>query len=542
MRALSGAPSTALRRISGVLPRTPTTSRLGQPHRGRAGCAVGWPHRTIQGLHVCTRHRLSSVSAELLRALDGLLSRGQELVRDSSRSHDQRIVRLVADEEALIETLLRDAAADSVRSALARLGAPDDERRRTIDEEALHFSGVARALARHIEFDVPQRARELAQYLTGPNRVEDWVALTAGVPNGRCGVAGGFEFGRFQEDELWGVLPLPTVARALDRRDPFRPDVWRQVAFLRRATDRLAPAPGALYLNFGPDSDMDELWAPLLALSLWSNHPIGLGGRWTIDVGSAYREERRPSLEFVPSSSSDDDDDVILADWETLYCIDDQAWNWFVAFQQAIAERIDALPAGRARRRLEYAARHFLAATSLGSGPGADVWREEEAAYPERTLEAMFRYCATLEATLGDGAGELTRKVSQRAALVSSLVSEARLPMFAGEVDDPYAIRMPDVLIAAGIVKKAYEGRSKFSHGDEPPKDLWNRARIPQLRLIVRASLLGGLILDNDSETDSLPSRCDEALLSADSRDALVNSIGSFVSDVEGRVVSLRAT
>lgn len=473
------------------------------------------------------------MSAELSLAIDRLLRRGQELAQGSSKSNRQRVVRFVADEEGLIAALLRDPAADSVRSALAALGAPSGHRQRSMDEEALRFSGVARALARQISFDVSQCAREFARYLAGPNRVEDWVALSAGVPGTRCQIAGDWEFGRFREDELWNVLPISSVARALGRRDPFRPDVWSQVAFLCRPVDKVVPVPGRLYFNFGPDSDMDDLWPPLLALSLWSNHPVGIAGRWTIDVGAAYREERPASLEFVPPSWSDDDDEVMLADWEMLYRVDDQDWQWFAAFQQVIAERIDTLPAGRPRRRLEYAARHFLAATSLGSGPGADVWREERAAYPERTLEALFRYCVALEATLGDSRGELTRKVSQRAALVSALIRERGLPMFAGEVDDPYAVPMPETFRVADIVKKAYRGRSKFAHGEEPPKDLWKQARIPELRLIVRASLLGRLILDRGADTSPLPVRCDEALLSEGARQQLASSIAAFAKEVE---------
>lgn len=480
------------------------------------------------------------MSAELPHAIEALLRRGLELVQHSSKSHGQPVVRLVADEGALIDALLRDPAADSVRWVLAALGAPDEHRLRPLDQEALRFSGLAHALAGQINFDVSECASEFARYLSGPNRVEDWVALAAEVPPNRCGVAGGWEFGRFREDELWGVLPIPSVARALDRRDPFRPELWNQVAFLRRPTDdESAPVPGALYFNLGPDSEMDHLWAPLLALSLWSNHPIGVGGRWKIDVGCAYREDRRASLDFVPPSwaydDDDHDDDVVLADWERLYCVDDEDWNWFAAFQQVIAQRIDTLPAGRQRRRLEYAGRHFLAATSLGSGPGADVWREENAAYPERTLEALFRYCAALEATLGDGGTELTRKVSQRAALISTLVHEARLPMFVGEIDYPYTILLPKALEAVDIVKNAYNGRSKFAHGDQPPKDLWKKARIPELRLIVRATLLGRLIFDTDSDRDSLPARCDKALLSADSRYGLADSIARFTQDVKGR-------
>lgn len=130
---------------------------------------------------------------------------------------------------------------------------------------------------------------------------------------------------------------------------------------------------------------------------------------------------------------------------------------------------------------------------------------------------------------------ELTRNVSQRAALLSALVREAGLPMFVGEIDHPYTVPMPEVLRAADIVKQAYNGRSKFAHGDKPPKDLWNRARIPELRLIVRATLLGRLILDTDSDMDSLPARCDKALLSSDSREGLADSIAGFIQDVKGR-------
>ena len=471
----------------------------------------------------------------LLKALEDFLNYGRAVVAENDSQRAERTLRLVLDESDLIRALLQAPVANLVGTLAAVAAEQNGWEGRPFDAETLQFCGLARALAQRRSFEVHRCAIQLAQYLAGPvGPVEEWVALSADVPPRRCLVAAGWEFGRFSSDELTSVLPVPEIANAVGRHDPFRPDVWHQVAFLRRPCSEEPPDPSKIYLNFGPDRELDELWEPLLALALWSNHPTGIAGRWIIEPGVAYREERRPTLDFVPPAWPDVDDEIVLADWERLYRVHESEWASFIAFQSAVARRLGALPAGRSRQRLQYATRHFLAATSLGSGPGADVWQEESAAYPERTLEALFRYCATLEGVVGDAAGDLTRKVSQRSAVLTELVHEARLPMFSASDDETEMTgQLAEALVVEKLVRAAYEGRSRFSHGDEPPKEVWKKARIPQLRSIARAVLVGRLILGWSGKGDVLPARCDEALLSQGVRQELRDQVEAFASEVE---------
>jgi hypothetical protein len=476
----------------------------------------------------------------LVHALERLL-REAKLLRDRRPSwEDTGASHLVLDEGHFAEAVSAMPAAVVARKLVAADAAKNGWKGRTLDADALQYTGIVRALAQRARFDLNRSSAEFASYLAGPPRpVEDWVAVRADIPDKRCAVAGGWEFGRFTVNELWNILPLPSIARLIDRRDPFRPDVWSQVAFLRRPADDQSPLkPGDLYLHLGPNRDVDDLWEPLLVLSFWSNHPTAVAGRWIIEPGSAYRAQSQATLDFIPPGWPPTDDEVILADWERLYCAEESNWLWFSTLQAALGERLRALSPGKARRRLEYAARHFLAATSLGSGPGADVWQEEAAKYPELTLEALFRYCSALEGVLGDGAGDLTRKVSQRAAILTTAIFSSSL-RFAR--DDSHTARLAsratlsDPVQVERIVRTAYDARSKFSHGDEPPKDVWAAAPVPYLRAITRAVLLARVILGRDGDSDRLPKMCDKALLSLAARQEIERTIQCFATIVAER-------
>ena len=139
-----------------------------------------------------------------------------------------------------------------------------------------------------------------------------------------------------------------------------------------------------------------------------------------------------------------------------------------------------------AANRLQRCAEHFLIAREYAYDEGK--------ALPGREAHAVLHYVIALEGLLAGGErGDLTRKVSQRAAIPSGVNDAERL-----------AFRR--------LVCDAYGARSEYAHGDKPSKI--SKVDFPKLRRVVRRCILARLILGDPTQVGPLHELADRALLS----------------------------
>jgi hypothetical protein len=93
--------------------------------------------------------------------------------------------------------------------------------------------------------------------------------------------------------------------------------------------------------------------------------------------------------------------------------------------------------------------------------------------------------------TSDESPGELTRKVSQRAAILAGKNDAQRLQI-------------------EQLVHDAYRARSKYAHGDTPKEEI----DLPKLRQVVRRCLLTRLVIGDPTPDGLLREIADQALLS----------------------------
>jgi hypothetical protein len=139
----------------------------------------------------------------------------------------------------------------------------------------------------------------------------------------------------------------------------------------------------------------------------------------------------------------------------------------------------------RADTRLRRCAEHFLSAGDQAHGEGEVL--------SELNAETVLHYVIALEGLLtGDDEnhGELTRKVSQRAAVIAGTDDAER----------------PEI---AKLVRDAYAARSTYAHGSEPDKEI----DLPKLRQVVRRCILARLVIGDPTADGPLSAVADRALL-----------------------------
>ena len=163
-----------------------------------------------------------------------------------------------------------------------------------------------------------------------------------------------------------------------------------------------------------------------------------------------------------------------------------------------------ALPNKTAGTRLQRCAEHFLSAGDHAHGEGEVL--------SELNAETVLHYVIALEGLLagGDSGSDLARKVSQRAAVS------------AGE-DDSQRLEI------AGLVRNAYEARSKYAHGSTPKREL----DLPELRKVVRRCLLIRIVIGDPTGDEALHEVADKALLSHELlRDRIRGPFRDFAAQV----------
>jgi hypothetical protein len=163
----------------------------------------------------------------------------------------------------------------------------------------------------------------------------------------------------------------------------------------------------------------------------------------------------------------------------------------------------------RASIRLRRCAEHFLSAGDRAYGEGEVL--------SELNAETVLHYVIALEGLLaGDEQEhtELTRKVSQRAAVLAGNTDARRL-----EIER--------------LVRGAYGARSKYAHGDTPKDEI----DLPALRRIVRRCLLARLAIGDPTPAGALREVADQALLSHEILERYVHQpLGKFSQRVRGLV------
>jgi hypothetical protein len=264
---------------------------------------------------------------------------------------------------------------------------------------------------------------------------------------------------------------------------------------LRRVNRDAAPQRGtAVHLDFlespAPDHPERLLWQPLTALSLYAN-PVLRSWAWYRIEPRRRTDKLFDSVERTPDGKTDIER---LLTW----AFDEDAAPMLRRFLEELsplltaalstqgAKKVKEKAKERAANRLRRCAEHFLMA--------GNAHREGEV-FPQQNADAVLHYVIALEGLLaGDDSdrGDLTRKVSQRAAVL------------AGDND-------ADRLEIEQLVRAAYNARSAYAHGSEPSK-----INLADLRGVVRRCILTRLILGDPTPAGPLHVLADRALLSHD--------------------------
>ena len=391
---------------------------------------------------------------------------------------------------------------------------------RPLDADALVSTGLLHMLIYPSDADLPAVAADLAGYLAGPPvDIWDYVIIDAiGPLQDPIPVVDGWELVTPSADELRMLLPMPSTAVHLG---PFDPDHYGELAMLRRVNRDAKPQGGlAVPLDFLESLDVGhperQLWQPLIALSLY-DHPLAL--KWYDDplaqqmygnpilrVWAWYRiEPRRRTdrlFESVPRTSDGETDieriltGAFALELAEMLCFLEELSPLLTAALSPQAEnKAEKKAKEKAVDQLRRCAEHFLTAS--------DAHREGKVS-PQRNADAVLHYAIALEVLLGDDDhSDLTRKVSQRAAVLAGANDDHRLTI-------------------EQLIRDAYSARSVYAHGGKRDKiakvDLAKLRRVV-CRCILTRLILGDptrLILGDPTRAARLHELADRALLSHD--------------------------
>jgi hypothetical protein len=332
-------------------------------------------------------------------------------------------------------------------------------------------------------------------------------------------VVEGWELVTPSADELRMLLPLPSTA--FYQGQPFDPDHYGELAMLRRVNRDAKPQGGlAVPSDFLESLDVGhperQLWQPLIALSLYDHplalklydHPVALSldGNPILRVWAWYRiEPRRRTdrlFESVPRTSDGETDieqlltGAFYLDATPMLCFLEELSPLLTAALSPQAEnKAEKKAKEKAADQLRRCAQHFLTAS--------DAHRAGKVS-PQQNADAVLHYAIALEVLLGDDDhSDLTRKVSQRAAVLAGANDDHRLTI-------------------EQLVRDAYSARSVYAHGGKLDKivkvDLAKLRRVV-CRCILTRLILGDptrLILGDPTRAVRLHELADRALLSHD--------------------------
>ena len=365
---------------------------------------------------------------------------------------------------------------------------------RPLDAAALLSTGVFGMLQSRAPHDFHAVAEDLAGYLAGPSvGIWDYAILDGNfTTDDPIPVIDDWELVTPTSDDLRQLLPLPATADYQEGR-PFKPQDYGSLTMLRRTLPEL-PHHGPLlrfdvFYSLAVDRRAHALWRPLLLLSLFENPVLQLWARYQVEPG------RRIDKLF---------DDVDWDVWTPDGVIDIEHprtgdFGDYIdlpmlrRFLSELSSRMPEDLSGQPNRteskpnaRLRRSAEHFLSASAHAHGEGEVL--------SELNAETVLHYVIALEGLLTgeEQPGELTRKISQRAAVL------------AGE-DDAQRLEIEET------VRGAYASRSRYAHGAPPPQE---DIDLPKLRQAVRRCLLARLVMGDPTPVGPLLKVADQALLS----------------------------
>jgi hypothetical protein len=372
---------------------------------------------------------------------------------------------------------------------------------RPLDAGALVSTGIVGMLVARANVDRRTVAEQMAGYLGGPPvGVWDYVILDGNLGlDAPVQLADGWELVTPSAEDLRMLLPVPATAAYQPQR-PFAPKDYGGLTMLRRFDSKALPDYGpALYWDvlyaLATHRTTRLLWQPLLALNLFDNQVLRLWAWYKVEPGRRT-DKLFDSVDWevwTPDGVTDIDRPMTGSFGDNL---DVQSMRRFMAEVSPLLGR--AVRKKKAGERLRRCAEHFLSAGDHAHGEG-DVLGDLNA-------EAVLQYIIALEGLLTGSDtthGELTRKVSQRAAVL------------AGEND-------AERLEVERLVRTAYGARSAYAHGSDTSDQ---EVDLPRLRQAVRRCLLSRLVLGDPqfSGDGPLDQVADHALLSHEVLDRCIH-------------------
>lgn len=378
---------------------------------------------------------------------------------------------------------------------------------RRITESSLIQTGVAGALISRASIR-DETIAELAAFLAGP-MVATVQLIGVDVDAQQCGpiTVGEWELWISTEGELEEMMSVPSLAR-FQPQPGWLPSLLKGAVFLRRKVGQ-RPVTG-MFLKMPSAHPFTNVWRPLTVLTLaqpdvirmWSEHQSEPGRRLQALFDDIVYEPKS----FIPYE--DGEDEVIEGPMTSSVGLNpgnaddfaDRVARINAILPPELNESSKSVPKRYAR--IERAAQRLLAAGlyAFGSATPYD---------PIHATNALLDYVIALEALLGGGEqGDLTRKLSQRAAVLTAGSDEERLRV-------------------AQTIRELYKARSKVTHGVAGPTS----EELEDLRTIVRRVLLARLVHD-DLGTSSLEQLCDDALLSDTARAELIDPLRPYLENV----------
>ncbi|MBF8184927.1 hypothetical protein ITP53_04065 [Nonomuraea sp. K274] len=430
---------------------------------------------------------------ELVAALVDLISDARPRAGEHADLTDRETADAIAESPAG-DTVRRAANAAARANGYLNGERGDRHAGRALQGDALFRLGVAALLRSNHEFNAEALAGQLAAYLAGPP--EDlwrYFVLNIDWELPRPTDLGGWRLSRPGADEWRAQRPVPIAAdhAATQAWDPLLESGWHVV--LATPDPELAPVRDLPLRLFSRGPSTRSVWAPLLAVNLWSDEPARVVAEYVVEPGRTV-DCLYSSIPYTYIGSPGDECEVPLLG--PLH-VDDSHSERLIRFLTEITTRLTERELGtKLHDRIRRSALRFLSTSDM-VGYRADV------TFSDDEPQVVLNYVTSLENLLSGGSEshtDLSRRTAQRAAVLI------------GENDG-------DRLRTLRCVKDAYNVRSSIAHGSDPrPRKLTEAAT--QVRSILRRALVAAIVL-GEAELGPL---CDEALLSQGTLRAKINN------------------
>lgn len=450
---------------------------------------------------------------DLRAALRALVHRGQELaVPPAPTRHlgdipTQRHVAetLAGTAEAKLVNASAHAAATANGYGVRTDRAGEVLAGRSLDEDAIVGTGLAGWLldsggGRIQPVGADEVVEALSVFLGGPPvPIARYVGIDADVvlAGGPVEVAG-WELVVADRDLLRTIQPVPPLLDWAPTRT-WDPEMWRGAAFLRRVEPDATPAFGLrLYLQ-GAFPEL-AFWAPLLVLSCFKNEVVTVWSDHVVEPGRHVGTQ----LDRVWYDTIGGEDWAVDRPMTASLGIEPTGEDMFRRFCTEFSAALDLGDSTSQRAKVQRrSSERFLRAAEHS-------YVRPDSVDPARQPDAIAAYVACLESLVApDGsAGEVARKVEQRAAVLVGSDDEARLRV-------------------AEETRRAYRARSSWAHGDDIRER--DRPDIAALRDTVRRVLIAWVAITRaGTAPGEFGDACDRALLSATARDDLLRPVAEL--------------